>query len=198
MPSISRKTFHDIIDGSQLPKSYCQNIRPSRYVGVSQRAVIDRLPANNIHEVASKASDWCSIPDSLVKELDQLPWERVVGRGVLVRDGRSNTALVSIAEAAVLLLVGVSELLECILWAVDESIRTYTTDGSLHPYEINWWYKTNFQCRAEVIIAPLRDHKWAFGLRHWRNSMETVALTADVMQVFDSLQELTLRRYWSG
>jgi hypothetical protein len=108
-----------------------------------------------------------------------------VGRGVLVRDNRSNTALVSVAEAAVLLLPGISELLECILWAVDDSIRTYATDQRIHLYDLTWRYKDISPLSTSLIISPLRNHQWALGL--CAGSNETVALVPNAMQVFDQL-----------
>jgi hypothetical protein len=70
---MSRKTFLDIINGSQLPQSYCQNIRPwGIYVGVSNQAVITRHPDSNLMEPGpnlgevTSALEWCLIPESLI------------------------------------------------------------------------------------------------------------------------------------
>jgi len=38
--------------------------------------------------------NWLTIPQGLVAELDELPWEHVFGQGLLVRDCRNRAALV--------------------------------------------------------------------------------------------------------
>lgn len=136
-------------------------------------------PGPNLGEVTS-ALEWCLIPEFLIDQLNQLPWENVVGRGVLVRDNRCNTALVSVAEVTVLLLPGISELLECILWAVDDSIRAYATDQRINLYDLTWPYKDISPLSTNLIISPLCNHQWALGLCAGFN--ETVALVANAMQ----------------
>jgi len=57
-------------------------------------------------------------------ELHQLPWQYVLGQGVLVKDSNEMTAFISIVQAAVAHLGDLVGLFEVLVSAIDRLIRS--------------------------------------------------------------------------
>src|SRR5271154_3679742 len=81
---------------------------------------------------------WQLIPREFTDELEKLPWEHVLGQGVLVRDGGGLTALMSIAEAATLHMQDNIHILQALLVAIDDSISAITQNRKHQIYQLKW------------------------------------------------------------
>ncbi|RFU33946.1 hypothetical protein B7463_g2360, partial [Scytalidium lignicola] len=120
---------------------------------------------------------------------------RARGVGRLHTAGNSHSAtvvhddaLVSIAEAATAQLAGIVELLECVIYAIDDAIRLFNENRRLRGYTLKWWYKGYEESTASFLTAPVQGGGWALGLQ--RGTEPRMKLGEDSMEVLAWLQTI--------
>ena len=188
-PEESTSLFVQISDKTGLPKSYYQSLGPntSNVSSSFNIAPIDQ----NLTPVMSAIS-WFLIPKGLTDELTTLPWEHVVGQGVLVRDCKNHTALVSIAQAAVAQLNNLAQLLESLISIIDESMRLYANEGRHRFYEISWNYRNYLPTKAIATFSRTENGAWIMGLEG--NSLPQRQLQLDAVYVLEWVRSVFFSR----
>jgi len=81
-------------------------------------------PSSRSGSVSVTEMDWYALPRAFTDELGKLPWELLIGQGVLFRDYSGNTALISIAEAASLEQKYFPALLGCLLSTIETAMNS--------------------------------------------------------------------------
>jgi hypothetical protein len=131
---ISRHVIQRMTVTNGIPGSYVANLlSPNRSYMISGSADISKSGLPFVEDLVS-TFDWYAIPKALSDELAKLPWEMIMGQGVLIHDIRDNTALLSIAEAASLQQHYFAELLERLLYAMETG--RLASNGSVGPIVI--------------------------------------------------------------
>lgn len=160
-----------ISEKTGLPESYSCSLG-SIISGVSRDYNIS--PLNDISGgLQGTYFNWAIVPKDFSNELVSLPWEHVFGQGVLVRDCKNKTALLSIAQAAVAQLKELVPLLECLVQAMENSIRTRETQSV---YQLSWKDRDNRDATARVVFAKAVDGAWAIGLESGNEPQQQLRL----------------------
>jgi hypothetical protein len=133
------------------------------YSRSSTSVIIILLLSLHVHD-RDLALDWCLIPKGLTDEIASLSWEQVMGQGVLVQYYRCPLALLSIAQAAVVQLDDLVDLLECIIWAVDDSIKTGSSGKRRRFYQLSWVHAGKVPATASIGCVRLVGESWAIGV----------------------------------
>src|SRR5450432_907074 len=95
-----------------LPPPLQKSFSTSGYAGLTNQASMSQ--ESDAHIYGFQTMDWCLIPACLASELSSVPVQNFIGQGVLLRNDKGLTAMVTIAEAACLQLPGLVELLDCL------------------------------------------------------------------------------------
>ena len=144
----------------------------------------------NVHELVSSAfrdngksidSLYCKqiwVHDRTIRALEALPAAHVIGQSVLVRIGAHFTAMVSIAEAAsVLLGKGLSDLLWILVEFIAQELRAESANTSRRCSSIAW--------KKEISSAEHFDNK-----SRERNQMERNQERQQIAEIREEQPEL--------
>ena len=164
-----------------LSDSYYQLLGPSTYVW----SAYDITPAEDIPHDETPHLEWFVIPRGLTDELQELPWEHVFGQGVLVRDCRGRTALVSIGQAAVAQLNSLTYLLESLVSVIDDELRAFTHERCQGLYKISWKHRNYFPSTAVLTCSRTADGTWVMGVDNKTSPQRQLLL--DIAYVLDWL-----------
>jgi len=88
-----------------------------------------------------------------------------VGQGVLAGGAGGTIALVTIAEAAVIQLRNLCDLLECILWALDASVRAVDSNQQVAIFELSWGNDRYSRVTTPAIFGRTASREWVIGLK---------------------------------
>jgi hypothetical protein len=176
----SRSVTLDICTRTGLPESYEKLLGPAmRDVASSTYSI---APAASAATHTMPTVDWHIIPKGLTEELAMLPWEHVFGGGVLVRDCKNRTSLLSIAQAAVAQLSGLTQLLESLVWGLDRSMRICAAGRNQGIYEISWRRPQYLPVTALATFGRTVEGSWIVGLENGSQDLRQLHLDAmDVM-----------------
>lgn len=138
--------------GSRLHQSSCvgatSNVRVSPHIHST-------LPMTQL----GPSLDWYVVPEGIMEELKVQRWQEALGQGILIRDCKNCTALVTIAQAAMAQLNGLVDLLGCLLWSLDN----YSL-GRRTIYGLSWKHKEDVSCTATMVIGPTVEGGCVLGL----------------------------------
>lgn len=128
-----------IVRATGLPLNHLRAIQ-SQPLGWTRRA---RLWEGSGEQGGSE--DFIPVPTLLVEELRKTPYSNLLGQAVFIEDQMRQTSMVSIAEAAFIQLNGLYELLECLLFLIDDAIRTNSTSAQ---WTLVWFLDKSNATRA--------------------------------------------------
>jgi hypothetical protein len=144
--------FHNILKDRRISYIHSPTINPR------PRSQLD------INQLLPKF-DWCLIPKGLTDEIASLPWEHLMGQGVLVQYDPGPLALLSVAQAAVAHLDDLVDLLECIIWAIDDSMKTISSRKNGRFYQLYWVHAGNSPATGSIGCVRLAGENWAIGVQ---------------------------------
>jgi hypothetical protein len=183
-PAPSSNIIQMMVRTNALPDGYVAN----RLVPISSSlnpGALGIKPAR--YEVDVVGMNWYELPKAFTDGLGKLPWELLIGQGVLVRDYRGNTALISIAEAASLEQTHFPALLECLLRTIEsamDSVANVTTPSLT--YSVSGFFKVYLK----LVICPTLEKSWAIGLERGMDTRQWLAL--EIIYTLEWLQRIIL------
>ncbi|KAH0599414.1 hypothetical protein MHUMG1_02201 [Metarhizium humberi] len=107
---------------------------------------------------------WHLLPKALIDELQTVAWPYILGQGVLVQDISKHTALMSLAEAAIVQFSGSAGLLECFLFIVDSSLHCFRRNELPKGYTIEA-FKGIRKVTAKTLSIPVQGGGWVLGMQ---------------------------------
>lgn len=107
---------------------------------------------------------WHLLPKALIDELQTIAWPYILGQGVLVRDMSKHTALMSLAEAAIVQFSGSAGLLECFLFIVDSNLHCFRRNEIPKGYTIEA-FKGSRKVTAKTLSIPVQGGDWVLGMQ---------------------------------
>jgi len=181
-PSVIRQIGHE----SGLPPFYCATF------GINDVGHCHNATIRVSNQTKSAAEfEWYSISKNLTDEMEALPWEQVLSEGMLVRHAQGHTALLPIAQAAVVYLNNLAELLECVVWAIDCSMKAAEIGEPEALYDLFWQPEKSW-IDACLTFAYAPKSQWLVGIKGSPLARDMVIILNWLDGVFSSPDSLTL------
>ncbi|EXU98645.1 hypothetical protein X797_008359 [Metarhizium robertsii] len=162
------QTLYAIVEVSGLPVDYhrqqlaCEIRAGPRYFTYATVANHDGW---NIKDALGYDQfTWHLLPKALIDELETMAWPYILGQGVLVRDVSKHTALMSLAEAAIVQFSASAGLLECFLFIVDSSFHYFRRNEILKGYTIEAFNGIR-KVTVKTLSIPVQGGGWVLGMQ---------------------------------
>jgi hypothetical protein len=195
MTSLALKQPHIIQEmaaNNSLPFEYRKRrLVPNGSYMITGSPVIEPSSRSGSISVLVREMDWYALPREFTDELGKLPWELLIGQGVLFRDYSGNTALISIAEAASLEQKYFPALLGCLLSTIETAMNSLELSSvpQIH-YDVSWQYKDYLPSTAKMMVLPTVEQSWTIGLERGQDVRHWLAL--EILYVLEWLQGIVL------
>lgn len=138
---------------------------------------------------------WHLLSKALIDELQTIAWPYILGQGVLVQDISKHTALMSLAEAAIVQFSGSAGLLECFLFIVDSSLHCFRRNELPKGYTIEA-FKGIRKVTAKTLSIPVQGGGWVLGMQS-DSELEQDALKVLMwlQNIMDSVFQMRKKKY---
>lgn len=159
--------LYNMTTANALPSKYSRYLAPQTGSMISGSPMVSSPKFIQILDVrAFDKVEWFALPKALTDVLGTLPWEQILGQGVLIRDTEGHTALVSIAEGACLQQSNFPRLLQCLLHAIESATDLIGdgNEGGCVQYDVSWRYKNYLPSSTKMFICTTADDGWVMGL----------------------------------